>query len=138
MKSFVVLLIAFCILSHFSASAQRLNVPKDSIPSLLCKKWVSAYVQMNGQQIAPNAGAEMVLEFHSDHSLVFSENGNSSKGTWAYSPTKNVVLVTINGLTMQSVVDLTPTQMTTVMNSGNSTTGGAAGGLSIVYKVKAS
>jgi hypothetical protein len=139
MKPLLTLIAVFFLFAPVSVFAQQINVPKDSIPGLLCKKWETAYVQIGSQQMAPNAGSAIILNFHTDHSLVLSnDNGKSTKGTWSYNESKKMVLITINGHTVQAVVDLGQTQMTTVVNPNNSTSGGAPTGLSIVYKVKAS
>ena len=54
MKIVSILLSAFFAMPAF---AQQITQPADSIPNLLCKKWVASYTEMGGMKISPQPGA---------------------------------------------------------------------------------
>ena len=122
------LLVALLGLFNLATIAQPIStpissIPADSIPALLCKKWIAQYTMMGEVKISPKPGVPVpVFDFKKDKSLLFSGGDAApAKGNWAYDRTKRCVNVSVNGHHRGTIVQLEPDLLVMLMNMGEAT-----------------
>ena len=78
------------IYCSLSIHAQKIDIPKDSVKTLLCRKWEAAYTLMGTMRIDMSPSAPvMMFEFKKDNSFTISNDkaGGNTKGIWAFDQT---------------------------------------------------
>lgn len=133
-------IVSILLLSAFfcaPALAQQITQPADSVPGLLCKKWIASYTQMGEMKIAPQAGVPVpVFEFKKDKTVLFSGGSDApTRGTWAYNPQKKCVNVTVGGHPRGKVVQLQSDQLVMLIDTKDATPDDPTP-ITMVFKVK--
>jgi hypothetical protein len=103
---------------------QNINIPTDSITSLLCKKWIMDYAMMGGTKIGKMPGAtESNFEFFKDKTFVLTSNTTSTKttGTWSYDQGKKNIKLTIGGRSNLRVISLKDDQLEMLADTKDAT-----------------
>ena len=87
MKSFVLLFLMLTFISGCPAFSQANGHPKteQEIKDLLCHKWKLTVSESGGKKMAmtPQTG-EVYLLFKSDGTIIETDDGKDSQGTWSY------------------------------------------------------
>src|SRR5690606_8445841 len=100
MKKIIFIGLLTLLLSNTNSFSQTIDLPADSITTLLCKKWEVDYAMMGNMKIGRIPGAtEINYEFNKDNTFLMTSNDpkDKTKGTWAYDTKKKTIKLTING-----------------------------------------
>ncbi len=133
----------FCLfilaLSFFGNSySQSINVPVDSIPSMLCKKWEANYAMMGGMNIGKIPGAtEISYEFNKDKTFVITSKDpkDKTKGAWGYDPKSKSIKLTVNGKSNTRIISLKEGELVMLADTKEATPDDPME-IKIVYKQK--
>ena len=139
MKKIIFTCISALILSVTTLLGQHINLSKDSIAVLLCKKWEVNYAMMGGMKIGKIPGAaEINYEFNKDKTFLMTSNNPKDKtnGTWSYDDKKKLIKLTINGKSNSSIISLTNDEFVILEDSKNATPDDPME-MRLVYKIKA-
>jgi len=126
----------FC--SSHSLFAQNINVPLDSVQTILCKKWEVDYVLMGGMKIGRIPGAaEINYEFNKDKTFLMTSNDpkDKKKGTWSYDPKKKSIKLTLSGGTNTQIVSLKKGELVMLLDANGSVSNDLKD-MQMVYKPK--
>ena len=145
--SYMKILLLFTLLVFFNlpaiAQAEPLNMPisstpADSIPALLCKKWIAQYTKIGDREITPERGAPIaVWNFKKDKSLLYSPgDGTLARGTWTYDRTKKCIYIRVNGHPRGTIVQLESDLLVMLMRTGSATSDDSAPPTLMVFNVK--
>lgn len=81
-----------CII--YTAQSQTIDLPLDSVKTVLCKRWEVDYSLMGTMKISRTAGApEFNYEFFKDQTFLLTSNDpkEREKGKWIYDPKKKLI-----------------------------------------------
>ena len=94
MKIITVLLLVLAGLNTNTANAQ-INIPADSINTILCHKWSFSAILMDGQRM-PNLDAKMTYHFFADGTVKrLNSDGKTESGTWVFKTEQKIILLKI-------------------------------------------
>lgn len=139
MKKFIVAGIITLFLSGTKSFSQTINLPADSMTTLLCKKWEVDYALMGDMKIRRIPGAtEINYEFNKDKTFVITSNdpNDKTKGTWAYDTKKKIIKLTINGRSNVSIISLKEGEFMMLADTKEATPDDPME-IKVVYKIKA-
>lgn len=137
-KSIFIGLILFLVASTNSFS-QTIDLPADSVATLLCKKWEVDYALMGDMKIGRIPGAtELNYDFNKDKTFILTSNDpkNKKKGTWAYDAKKKIIRLNINGNSNTSIISLKDNELIMLADTKKATPDDPTE-LKLVYKIKA-
>jgi hypothetical protein len=92
-KGYLVLLLL--LFSTLTLNAQVQNISKDSLSTILCKKWAVKAAFVSEIPVNSSAGA-VTYEFSGDHSFVMVTDKKAVKGIWKYERKNKVIQLLIN------------------------------------------
>lgn len=125
------------LLSNTHSFSQSIDLPADSITTLLCKKWEVDYAMMGNMKIGriPSA-TEINYEFNKDKTFLMTSNDpkEKTKGTWAYDAKKKIIRLTINGKSKTSIISLKEGQFIMLADTKEATPEDPMG-IKLVYKI---
>lgn len=99
MKSKISLFVILFLASLKSLTAQ-INVPSDSINTILCHKWGFKAILMGGQRLT-NMNESVTYEFISDGTFKrISSNGKEENGKWSYKEDQKIILLKLKKTTL--------------------------------------
>jgi hypothetical protein len=136
-KIIFISIISFLLLSTNSFS-QKIDLPTDSIATLLCKKWEVNYAMMGNMKIGKIPGAtEINYEFNKDNTFLMTSNDHKdkTKGTWVYEIKKKIIKLTVNGKSNTSIVTLKEGELIILANTKEATPDDPME-IKLVYKIK--
>jgi hypothetical protein len=126
------------LLSGSVAFGQNINLPNDSIATLLCKKWEVDYAIMGGLKIGRIPGAnEINYEFRKDNTFLMTTNDpkEKTKGTWSYDSKKKLIKLIINSKSNTSIISLKQDEFILLADT-KETMPGDPMEIKLVYKTK--
>jgi hypothetical protein len=138
MKYIFSIFIITLLASDYSLFGQNINMPKDSVTKLLCKKWKVDYAVMNGMNISmANNKTEVNYEFNADGSFYLTNNDPSkkSKGEWTYDANKSSIKLTINGTSDTRIISLKKNELVMTADIKQATPN-APSDIKIVFKLR--
>jgi hypothetical protein len=136
-KIIFISIISFLLLSTNSFS-QKIDLPTDSIATLLCKKWEVNYAMMGNIKIGKIPGAtEINYEFNKDNTFLMTRNDHKdkTKGTWVYEIKKKIIKLTVDGKSNTSIVTLKEGELIILANTKEATPDDPME-IKLVYKIK--
>ena len=138
MKKFIVAGIIALLLSGTKSFSQAINLPADSITTLLCKKWEVDYALLGDRKIGRIPGAtEINFEFNKDKTFLMTSNDpkDKTKGTWAYDTKKKIIKLTIDGRSNASIISLKEGEFIMLADTKEATPDDPME-IKVVYKIK--
>jgi hypothetical protein len=90
LKSLLIASLFFC----FYANAQSIDMPLETVKSMLCKKWVNEYTIYGEQKVYNQKGVPAIYyEFKLDNTFSSYTNNPDDRiiGTWEYIPEKKMI-----------------------------------------------
>jgi hypothetical protein len=108
--AFLLGLACYCLPIH----AQKINLPAESVKTLLCKKWEVSYVLNGTMRIDMPPGVPVMnYEFKKDNTFLLSDSKSNEvhKGTWVYDPTKKTITMIVIGGATTAVTKLNETEL---------------------------
>lgn len=133
-----IVLISLLTLSTCNAFSQNIDLPLDSIKTLLCKKWEVSYALMGNTRIDQLPGAtELNFEFLKDGTVVTSSNPtdrDKTKGKWSYEPSKKHIKIITNNKNTVEIIDLNEQMFVMQMNTDKNEF--PSGDLKTIFKPK--
>jgi hypothetical protein len=117
MKRLICLL---AIISSTTLYAQKINLPMDSLQTLLCSKWEASYALMGSMRIDMKPEApKMSFEFKKDKTFILTndKSPDSSGGTWAYDPNKKLIKLIVSGKSNMSIVSLKADELSLIVDT---------------------
>lgn len=127
------------LLSNTNSFSQTIDLPTDSITTLLCKRWEVDYAMMGNMKIGRIPGAtEINYDFNKDKTFLMTSNDpkDKTKGTWAYDPKKKIIKLTINGKSNTTIISLKEGEFIMLADTKESTPDDPME-IKLVYKIKA-
>lgn len=138
MKKIIFIALITCLLSNTNAFSQTVNLPADSVASLLCNKWEVNYAMVGNMKIGKMPGAtEINYEFNKDNTFLMTSNDpkDKTKGTWAYDEKKKVIRLTVNGRSNTTIISLKAGELMMLADTKEATPGDPME-IKLVYKIK--
>lgn len=141
MKKLLILLMLLTTAASLNeVFGQKINMPLDSVRSLLCKKWVFDYVLLGNEKVGASPGAAVMnFEFGKDGSVLVTTNspGQDAKGTWTYDAAKRLIRMTINKQSRSTITSLKRNELIMSIDTKDATPDDPAP-VTMVYKTAAS
>lgn len=109
MKKILFIGLLTLLFSTTNAFSQTIDLPADSVATLLCKKWEVDYAMMGNMKIGRIPGStEINYQFNSDKTFLMtsSDPKDNAKGTWAYDAKKKIIKLIVNGKSNASIIAL--------------------------------
>jgi hypothetical protein len=106
------LLLTACCLQE-GALAQDVNGSPDSVSSLLCHKWVMAYMLSDGLRMVKSPDMpDLVYVFQPDHGFVRTRgDAPADKGEWVLDRRKKQIVLRSAGKPLATVISLAPGEL---------------------------
>ena len=76
--------------------AQDVNMTKENVSKVLCKKWKISYIINDGMKIVPLPEQGFNYEFKNDNTFSMTHKGDAINGTWSYDLNKKLIKLKIN------------------------------------------
>jgi hypothetical protein len=136
-KSILFTTISFLLATAISFG-QNINLPADSVATLLCKKWEVDFAIMGGMKIGMIPGApEVNYEFKKDKTyfMTSKDSKDKVKGTWNYDTRKKIIKLTSDGKNSINIISLKDGELIMLVNTQDVTPDDPTE-LKMVYKVK--
>jgi hypothetical protein len=123
MKKFVSFSVLLCFMSSIRCLAQEINLPADSITTLLCKKFEVSYMLVGDAKVEPMPAAKMDFEFRKDKTFSITKSGDKSQtqGNWEYDKAKKMIKLVVNGVNRMKVIDLRVDRLTLKIDTKEAT-----------------
>lgn len=136
-KTALLLLLLVSAVSGNRLFGQSINMPLDSVKTLLCKKWVMDYSIVDNQKLKAIPGTELMnFEFVKDGTVLITFTHSSEKnlkGTWVYDAGKKQIKMTINKNNKMVISGLKKSELITYTDMKDATPGDPTP-IIVVYK----
>ena len=123
------------ILFIFSATSigQTINIPADSIKSILCHKWVFDYITMGGNRLPSQEST--TYEFFSDNTFRrWNDSEKPESGTWNYEPEKKWLHLKIKKKTNIYIISINDKQFVLTANGNKEPVSNDPIGICVYFK----
>jgi len=137
MKKSIILTLVTFFFSFTTSFCQNIDLPVDTVTTLLCDKWEVDYALVGGMKIARMPSApEINYEFKKDKTFIItgSDPNNKAKGTWNYDSKKKIIRLTTNEQSNSSIISLKKGELIILLDKDKSMPADM-GDTKIVYKI---
>jgi hypothetical protein len=118
-----IIAISICLIAfNLTSLGQTIDLPRESITTLLCKEWVTDYEISKGVKKETTFWGSMNFKFKNDSTFSTTTNGvkGTYTGTWSYDPKNKLIQLTGIKNKTWSIISLKENEliMTADMNPG--------------------
>lgn len=138
MKKIICISFISFLLSSTKLFSQAIDLPADSVATLLCKKWEVNYALIGNMKIGSIPGAtEIIYEFNKDKTFLMTSDDPKDKtnGIWGYDGKRKIIKLNINGKNSTSIISLKEGEFVMLDDTKEATPDDPMA-IKLVYKVK--
>jgi hypothetical protein len=138
MKKIICISFISFLLSSTKLFSQSIDLPADSVTTLLCKKWEVNYALIGNMKISSIPGAtEIIYEFNKDKTFLMTSNDakDKTKGDWSYDEERKIIKLNINGKNSTSIISLKEGEFVMLADTKEATPDDPMA-IKLVYKIK--